>query len=121
MKASSGEAIDLQNNADLTGQRDGFLLGALLDALLAGLLSAADWPTTLRPQASSNTVAAPFAFKAATIRPADAKSINGEGEAEVLGGKQVDIALVPKAGTYHLQCNKPGHVALGMKGTIVVK
>jgi uncharacterized cupredoxin-like copper-binding protein len=65
--------------------------------------------------------AAPEFFKAATIRPADAKFINAEGEAEVLGGHQVDIALVPKAGTYHLQCNKPGHVILGMKGTIVVK
>jgi uncharacterized cupredoxin-like copper-binding protein len=65
--------------------------------------------------------AAPEFFKAAAIRPADAKFINGEGEAEVLGGKQVDIALVPKAGTYHLQCNKPGHLALGMEGTIVVK
>jgi uncharacterized cupredoxin-like copper-binding protein len=65
--------------------------------------------------------AAPEFFKAARIRPADAKFINGEGEAEVLGGRQVDIALVPKAGTYHLQCNKPGHVMLGMEGTIVVK
>ena len=65
--------------------------------------------------------AAPEFFKAATVRPADAKFINGEGEAEVLGGKRVDIALVPKAGTYHLQCNKPGHLILGMEGTIVVK
>jgi uncharacterized cupredoxin-like copper-binding protein len=65
--------------------------------------------------------AAPQFFKAATIRPSDSKFINDEGEAEVSGGQQVNIALVPKAGTYHLQCNKPGHVALGMQGTIVVK
>jgi uncharacterized cupredoxin-like copper-binding protein len=65
--------------------------------------------------------AAPEFFKAATIRPADAKFINGEGEVELFGGQQLDIALVPKAGTYHLQCNKPGHVILGMQGTIVVK
>ena len=65
--------------------------------------------------------AAPEFFKSATVRPSDAKSINKEGEAEVAGGKQVDIALVPKAGTYHLQCNKPGHAILGMEGTIVVK
>lgn len=65
--------------------------------------------------------AAPQFFKAATIRASDSKFINDEGEAEVSGGQQVNIALVPKAGTYHLQCNKPGHVALGMEGTIIVK
>ena len=65
--------------------------------------------------------AAPGFFTAATIRPSDAKSINKEGEAEVAPGQHVDIALVPKAGTYHLQCNKPGHAALGMRGTIIVK
>jgi uncharacterized cupredoxin-like copper-binding protein len=65
--------------------------------------------------------AAPEFFRSAAVRASDAKSINGEGEAEVAGGKQVDIALVPKSGTYHLQCNKPGHAALGMQGTIIVK
>jgi uncharacterized cupredoxin-like copper-binding protein len=65
--------------------------------------------------------AAPEFFRSAAVRPADAKFINKEGEAEVAGGKRVDIALVPKAGTYHLQCNKPGHVMLGMEGTIIVK
>ncbi|MFL6754998.1 MAG: plastocyanin/azurin family copper-binding protein [Sphingomicrobium sp.] len=65
--------------------------------------------------------AAPAFFAGARIRPSDAKSINKEGEAEVGPGQHVDIALVPKAGTYHLQCNKPGHAALGMRGTIVVK
>jgi uncharacterized cupredoxin-like copper-binding protein len=64
--------------------------------------------------------AAPAFFTSATIRPSDAKSINKEGEAEVAPGQHVDIALVPKAGTYHLQCNKPGHAALGMRGTIIV-
>jgi uncharacterized cupredoxin-like copper-binding protein len=65
--------------------------------------------------------AAPEFFRSATVRPADAKFINKEGEAEIPGGKQVDIALIPKAGTYHLQCNKPGHAMLGMEGTIIVK
>ena len=65
--------------------------------------------------------AAPEFFASATIRRADAKSINKEGEAEVAPGRHVDIALVPRAGTYHLQCNKPGHAALGMRGTIIVK
>ena len=65
--------------------------------------------------------AAPEFFAGAVIRPADAKFINKEGEAEVAPGRHVDIALVPKAGTYHLQCNKPGHAALGMRGTIIVK
>jgi uncharacterized cupredoxin-like copper-binding protein len=65
--------------------------------------------------------AAPDFFRNATVRAADAKSINAEGEAEVQPGKQVDIALIPKAGSYSLQCNKPGHLALGMKGSIVVR
>jgi len=65
--------------------------------------------------------AAPEFFAAATIGPSDAKLVNKEGEAEVAPGRHVDIALVPKAGTYHLQCNKPGHAALGMKGTIIVE
>ena len=65
--------------------------------------------------------AAPEFFASATIRPAYAKFINMEGEAEVAPGQHVDIALVPKAGTYHLKCNKPGHAALGMVGVIIVK
>lgn len=65
--------------------------------------------------------AAPEFFRAAMVRETDMKFINKEGEAEVEPGKQVDIMLVPKAGTYHLQCNKPGHNALGMHGSIVVK
>jgi uncharacterized cupredoxin-like copper-binding protein len=65
--------------------------------------------------------AAPEFFKSAMIRTSDSKFVNGEGEAELPGGKQVDIALVPKAGTYHLQCNKPGHAILGMEGSIIVR
>jgi uncharacterized cupredoxin-like copper-binding protein len=65
--------------------------------------------------------AAPEFFRSANVRADDSILINKEGEAEVAGGKQVDIALIPKAGTYHLQCNKPGHLAMGMEGTIVVK
>ena len=65
--------------------------------------------------------AAPEFFRSAKIRAGDAKAINSEGEAELAAGKQVDIALVPRAGTYHLQCNKPGHAMLGMEGTIIVK
>jgi uncharacterized cupredoxin-like copper-binding protein len=65
--------------------------------------------------------AAPQFFGAATVRQGDAKSINKEGEAEVAPGTRVEIGLVPKAGTYHLQCNKPGHAQAGMQGTIIVK
>ena len=65
--------------------------------------------------------AAPQFFAAAAIREGDAKRINKEGEAEVAAGGNVDIGLVPKAGTYHLQCNKPGHAQAGMQGSIVVK
>ena len=81
-------------------------------------------PVVLRLANAANQpheFAAPEFFRSATIRPADAKFINREGEAEIDGGKQVDIALAPKAGTYHLQCNKPGHAMMGMQGTIVVK
>jgi uncharacterized cupredoxin-like copper-binding protein len=65
--------------------------------------------------------AAPEFFASATIRPGYAKFINKEGEVEVASGQHVDIALVPKAGAYHLRCNKPGHAALGMVGMIVVR
>ena len=65
--------------------------------------------------------AAPEFFASATVSPPNAKFINREGEVEVAPGQHVDVGLVPKAGTYHLQCNKPGHAALGMKGTIIVK
>jgi uncharacterized cupredoxin-like copper-binding protein len=91
-------------------------------------------PSTIRLTAGKPTIlrltnvagqphefAAPEFFANATVRAADAKSINKEGEAEVAPGTHVDIELVPKAGTYHLQCNKPGHAARGMQGTIIVK
>jgi uncharacterized cupredoxin-like copper-binding protein len=81
-------------------------------AVILRLTNAADQP---------HEFAAPEFFRAAMVRAADMKFINKEGEAEVEPGKQVDILLVPKAGTYHLQCNKPGHNALGMRGSIVVK
>lgn len=85
---------------------------------------AAGKPVVLRLTNSAqqpHEFAAPEFFASATIRPSDAKSINKEGEAEVAPGQHVDIALVPKSGTYHLQCNKPGHAALGMRGTIIAK
>jgi uncharacterized cupredoxin-like copper-binding protein len=91
-------------------------------------------PTTIRLSAGKPAIlrltniaqqphefAAPEFFANAMIRSSDAQSINKEGEAEVAPGTHVDIGLVPKAGTYHLQCNKPGHAARGMQGTIIVK
>ena len=81
-------------------------------AVILRLVNAADQP---------HEFAAPEFFRAAMVRQTDMKFINKEGEAEVEPGKQVDIMLVAKAGTYHLQCNKPGHNALGMHGSIVVK
>ena len=80
-------------------------------------------PVILRLQNTAeqdHEFAAPQFFAAATIRGGDAKRINKEGEAEVAAGARVDIGLVPKAGTYHLQCNKPGHAEAGMQGSIVV-
>ena len=81
-------------------------------AVILRLANAADQP---------HEFAAPEFFRAAMVRQTDMKFINKEGEAEVEPGKQVNIMLVAKAGTYHLQCNKPGHNALGMHGSIVVK
>ncbi len=85
---------------------------------------AAGKPTILRltnMAGQPHEFAAPEFFASATVRASDAKSINKEGEAEVAPGTHVDIGLMPKAGTYHLQCNKPGHAARGMQGTIIVK
>jgi uncharacterized cupredoxin-like copper-binding protein len=85
---------------------------------------AAGKPAVLRLTNSAqqpHEFAAPEFFASATVRPEDEKAINKEGEVELAPSQRVDIALVPKAGTYHLQCNKPGHAALGMRGTIIVK
>ena len=65
--------------------------------------------------------AAPAFFKAATIRPGDARLINKEGEVELAPGQRVDIHLMARPGTYDLRCNKPGHAAMGMRGAILVK
>ena len=81
-------------------------------------------PVVLRLQNAADQpheFAAPEFFRNAQIRSADAKAVNDEGEAKLDAGRRVDIALIPKAGTYHLQCNKPGHAAMGMQGTIVVQ
>lgn len=64
--------------------------------------------------------AAPEFFANAVIRPSDTKWVNKEGEVEINPHKQVWVGLVPKAGTYHLQCNKPGHAQAGMQGTIII-
>jgi plastocyanin len=63
---------------------------------------------------------APAFFRAAAVRPQDAAKLSG-GAADVDGHASVDIALVPKAGTYPLRCTHAFHSMFGMKGSIVVQ
>jgi len=62
---------------------------------------------------------APAFFAAAQVRPRDRRSV-GEGRIELRGYQSVDIALVPKAGTYKLKCSHAFHKTFGMSGRIVV-
>lgn len=62
---------------------------------------------------------APAFFAAARIRPRDRRSI-GNGRIELRGHQSVDVALVPKAGTYKLKCSHAFHKAFGMSGRIIV-
>jgi plastocyanin len=63
---------------------------------------------------------APGFFRAASLRPQDAGKLDG-GAVDVGGHESVDIALVPKAGTYPLRCTHAFHTMFGMKGSIVVQ
>lgn len=62
---------------------------------------------------------APAFFAAATIDPGDVALIHN-GKVELGAHQTVDIALVPRAGTYNLKCDHPFHATLGMKGEIIV-
>ena len=62
---------------------------------------------------------APDFFAAARVRPRDRRSV-GRGRIELRGHQSIDIALVPKAGTYKLKCSHAFHKTLGMAGRIVV-
>jgi plastocyanin len=59
-------------------------------------------------------------FRAASVRPQDAGKITS-GAVDVGGHDSVDVALVPKAGTYALRCTHAFHTMFGMKGSIVVQ
>jgi plastocyanin len=58
---------------------------------------------------------APAFFRAAQVR-----GNNVKGSIELSGHQSVDIALVPKAGTYPLKCSHAFHKTFGMSGQIVV-
>jgi plastocyanin len=58
---------------------------------------------------------APAFFAAAQVRNG-----TGKGSVEVRGHQSVDVALVPKAGTYPLKCSHAFHKTFGMTGRIVV-
>ena len=62
---------------------------------------------------------APAFFAAAQVRPRD-RGLAGKGRIELSGGRSVDIALVPRAGTYKLKCSHAFHQTFGMSGRIVV-
>lgn len=69
--------------------------------------------------AEAHDFAAPAFFARAAIRPSDAAMIRN-GEIEMEARQTRAVGLVPVAGRYSLQCNKPGHAAMGMTGTIIV-
>lgn len=48
-------------------------------------------------------------------------SIAGKKTAMIKPGKSVKLTVTLKAGKYPYKCTVPGHAALGMKGTFVVK
>lgn len=62
---------------------------------------------------------APDFFAAAQVRPRDRRTV-GKGDIDLRGRQSVDIALVPKAGTYPLKCSHAFHKTFGMTGRIVV-
>jgi plastocyanin len=62
---------------------------------------------------------APAFFAAARLGPRE-RSLVGKGSVELRGEQSLDIALVPKAGTYPLKCSHAFHKAFGMTGRIVV-
>ena len=63
--------------------------------------------------------AAPAFFAHAAIRPSDAAMVRN-GEIEMEANQMRAVGLVPAAGRYPFQCNKPGHAAMGMTGMIIV-
>jgi plastocyanin len=70
--------------------------------------------------AGGHDFSAPAFFAAAQVRQQDAAKVAG-GKVDVVGHASVDVALVPKAGTYTLRCTHSLHTMFGMKGTIVVQ
>lgn len=58
-------------------------------------------------------------FAAATLRPQDRADVQG-GSVEVGKRRNVDVALVPRAGRYPLKCGHAFHKAFGMSGEIIV-
>ena len=67
-----------------------------------------------------HSFSAPAFFAAARIAPQSAALVHN-GMVDVPGGRAVDIALVPAAGSYKLRCTHTLHSTFGMKGTIVVR
>ncbi len=63
---------------------------------------------------------APDFFSASTIRDQD-KALLKNGAVEVRGHEARDIAVVPRAGHYHLRCSHSLHSTFGMEGEIIVE
>jgi len=62
---------------------------------------------------------APAFFAESQVRPQDRAALR-KGSVELRGGQSVDVALVPKAGSYSLKCSHAFHKTFGMSGRIVV-
>jgi plastocyanin len=80
-------------------------------------------PITLHLRNASSgghSFSAPAFFAAARIAPQSAAFVH-DGVVDVPGGRAVDIALVPAAGSYKLKCTHTLHSTFGMKGTIIAR
>ena len=66
------------------------------------------------------SLSAPDFFAAATIRPRDARAIDG-GTVRVRGGETRELLLVPAAGSYALRSGNFLYRLLGMRSRIVVE
>jgi uncharacterized cupredoxin-like copper-binding protein len=76
---------------------------------------------SLRNQAGSgHSFKAAELFASAHLDPKSAAYVRN-GEVEIPGHSEVDVALTPAAGSYKFKCTHAFHAMLGMTGTINVR
>jgi plastocyanin len=74
----------------------------------------------LNTTTSGHTFSSPEFIAASIIRSEDRPKVE-KGAIEVKGFASIDVRLIPRAGTYVLQCSHVLHSAYGMRGQIVVE